>query len=60
MGSQIPQEKNKSPVGKGEGEGEMENEEEREREMEMERKGDPEKDVCTKQQSILGHVEQGK
>lgn len=58
MGSQIPQEKNKSPVGKGEGEGEMENEADREREME--RKGDPEKDVCTKQQSILGHVEQGK
>lgn len=57
MGSQIPQEKNKSAVGKGEGEGEMEKEAVRDRERE---RGDPEKDVCTKQQSILGHVEQGK
>lgn len=33
---------------------------EAERERENERKGDPEKDVRTKRQSILGHVEQGK
>lgn len=59
MGSQIPQEKNKSAVGKGEGEGEGEMEKEAVRDRETER-GDPEKDVCTKQQSILGHVEQGK
>lgn len=31
-----------------------------ERGEEEKRKGHPEKDVCTKQQSILGHVEQGK
>lgn len=37
MGSQIPEKKNKSPVGKGEGEGEMEKETERD----GERKGDP-------------------
>lgn len=41
--------------GKGGGRGR-----DRERGEEEERKGDPEKDVCTKQQSILGHVEQGK
>lgn len=37
MVSQIPQEKNKSPVGKGEGEGEMEKKTERD----GEKKGDP-------------------
>lgn len=54
MESQIPQEKSKSPVGKGEVWGEIEEE------TATERKREPLKDVSTKQQSILVHVEQGK
>lgn len=41
---------------RGRAKGEMEKETERD----GGRKGDPQKDVHTKQQSILGHVEQGK
>lgn len=53
----IPNPTGEKQISSGkQGEGEMEKEAEKDRE----RKGDHEKDVCTKPQSILGHVEQDK